>query len=231
MADADLELRANRMDIVTHWADDVAHEIKNPIHAMVINLELVKRRAGAADPEPLIERARIVEAELHRVHSLIESLLQMVRPWEERPRAEVDRIFAALLPVLEARTRARKIDYRHRPGGAIVPMGPGLVSLVLLNLIDNAIIATPEGGAIETACVSSDDTIRITVLDTGTGVPAELADRMYEAGVTDRPGHAGLGLAIARRLVSRAGGHIEIQPAPGEAGTLVTIDLPRVGAA
>src|SRR5690606_25840506 len=79
VADAELEVRANRMDLVARWADDLAHEIKNPLHAMVINLELVKRRAGSGDREPLVDRVEVVEAELHRVHHLVESLLRLVR--------------------------------------------------------------------------------------------------------------------------------------------------------
>jgi two-component system, NtrC family, sensor histidine kinase HydH len=231
MADPELELRANRMDLVTRWADDIAHEIKNPIHAMVINLELVKRRAAAADPEPLIRRAEVVETELHRVHGLVESLLRLVRPWGDRDRADVDAVFNDLLPVLRARAMARKIEFGHQPGGGTVAIAPGLLTMVLLNLVDNAMAATPEGGAVTTACQVAGADMRITVLDTGAGIPDQVAGRAFDIGVTTRPGHAGLGLAIVRRLVDQAGGSITIRPAPGDHGTLATIVLPRVGAA
>ncbi|NIP60786.1 MAG: hypothetical protein GWO00_23330, partial [Gemmatimonadetes bacterium] len=56
------------LELVSRWADDLAHEIKNPLHAMVINLELVKRRATGEDAGALIQRAEVVESELYRVH-------------------------------------------------------------------------------------------------------------------------------------------------------------------
>lgn len=231
MADPATELRANRMDIVARWADDLAHEIKNPLHAMVINLELVKRRAGSPDPEPLVARAEVVEAELHRVHTLVESLLRLVRPWIETDRADTDSVFQDLLPVLSARTRIRKLDYAHQAGGTTVTMGPGPLALVILNLVDNAIEASGEGERLATACESTGETVRITVLDSGLGLPDPPGERLFDPGVSTRPGHAGLGLAIARRLVHDAGGELVLEPAPGERGTLATIVLPRASVA
>jgi signal transduction histidine kinase len=211
------ELRANRLDLLSRWADDLAHEIKNPFHAMVINLELVKRRAASGDVEPLIERAEIVESEIHRVHDLIEALLRLMRPWSDPGPAQVDQVFQAMAPVVSARARIRQIEIEHRPGGGPVTMAPGPLALVVLNLLDNAMAATAAGGRVLTACAAEGDQVRITVLDSG---PCEKA------------GRAGLGLAIARQLVLDAGGTLAVGPAPdhGE-GTLATVVLPRAGSA
>lgn len=230
MADAELEVRANRMDLVARWADDLAHEIKNPLHAMVINLELVKRRAGSGDREPLVDRVEVVEAELHRVHHLVESLLRLVRPWPDATVARVDGVFDDLLPVLLARARVRKLGFEHQPGRARVDMAPGRLALVLLNLVDNAIEATPEGGRITTACDDGEDSVRITIRDTGAGLPDGWDDRAFEPGVTHRPGRSGLGLAMARRLVQQAGGSLELAPAADGPGTIATVTLPVLDA-
>jgi signal transduction histidine kinase len=231
MADRDVEVRANRMDLVARWADDLAHEIKNPLHAMVINLELVKRRVGGPDADAVVDRVAVVESEIHRVHGLVESLLRLVRPWPAASVADVDRVFNDLLPVLRVRSRIRKIEFEHRAGGGTVAMPPGLLALVLLNLADNAFEVTPEQGRVETACETRDGQVRITVRDTGTGLPPELAPRVFEPGVTHNPERAGLGLAIARRLVQEAGGTLTIEPGAAEGGTLATIALPAVGVA
>jgi two-component system, NtrC family, sensor kinase len=225
-----LQLRANRMDIVSRWADDLAHEIKNPLHAMVINLELVKRRAGTAQTGELVERAEVVEAELHRVHTLVDALLRLVRPWLDRDRADVDSVFQDLHPVLAARARIRKLAYEHRAGGATVAIGPGPLTLLLLNLIDNAFEATGEGGRVTTACEVTAAQVRITVEDTGPGLPDPPHEALFAPG-TARPGHTGLGLALARRLAQDAGGNLVLEPAHGHRGTLATVVLPRVGAA
>jgi hypothetical protein len=121
-----LQQQANRLDLVSRWSDDLAHEIKNPLHAMVINLELVKRRAGDADPSPLIERAEVVESELHRVHGLVDSLLKLVRPWPTATvRTPYSRSSTPCSPS-SAPGRLRQIDFELPDrGSAIVAMSPG----------------------------------------------------------------------------------------------------------
>jgi two-component system, NtrC family, nitrogen regulation sensor histidine kinase NtrY len=231
MAETPADVRANRMDLVARWADDLAHEIKNPLHAMVINLELVKRRAGGGDPEALVDRIEVVESELHRVHTLVESLLRLVRPWPERQATDVDQVFQDILPVMEARARIRKVELRHSPGGSMVAMAPGLLTLVLLNLVDNALEASRENDRLLTACHLELDQVRITVRDTGAGLPDGPREALFEPGGSERPGHSGLGLAIARRLVREAGGELTLEAAPDGPGTVVTIVLPRTDAA
>jgi signal transduction histidine kinase len=231
MVEVPLDVRANRMDLVARWADDLAHEIKNPLHAMVINLELVKRRAGAGEPAALIDRIEVVESELHRVHTLVESLLRLVRPWPDRNSTDVDHVFQEILPVMTARARIRKVQLRHRPGGSIVAMAPGLLTLVLLNLVDNAIEASRENDSLLTACDTDPGHVRITIRDTGTGLPDRPVEELMEPGVTAWRGHTGLGLAIARRLVHDAGGDLTLGPAPDGPGAVATIVLPRTDAA
>jgi signal transduction histidine kinase len=224
------ELRANRMDLVARWADDLAHEIKNPVHAMVINLELVKRRAASGDTVGLVERVEVVESELHRVHSLIESLLRLVRPWPDHGLATVDSVFNEMLPVLDARARIRKIHFEHRPGGGAVSLPPGALTLIVLNLVDRAIETTPAEGRILTRCDLTADRVRISFRDTGAGPNAASAAAPTR---TDPhlPRRAGAGLAIARRLVHDAGGTLQLEAVPGEPGTIATVDLPRADSA
>ena len=227
---ASLELRANQMDLVARWGDDLAHEIKNPLHAMVINLELVKRRAGSTDPEPIVQRAEVVEAELHRVHGLVDSMLRLVRPWPAASSVDPDRVFEDLLPVLGARTRIRRLDYEHHPGGGSVNLSPGGLAVVLLNLVDNAIDATSAGGRIVTRCEAG-ERVKITVTDSGSGLPGDIADRVLEAGVSGRDERAGLGLAVSTRLVREAGGDLALEAAPGGSGTIATVVLPASASA
>ena len=226
-----LERRANRMDLVSRWADDLAHEIKNPLHAMVINLELVKRRAAAGDPQPAIQRAEVVENELHRVHALVESMLRLVRPWPPDSVCDTDRIFEHLLPVLGARTRIRRVDYEHHPGGGTVTMAPGDLALVLLNLVDNAIDATPQEGRVATGCAMGRESVTVTVEDGGPGI----ADRISAAdGFRDpqpRPGRSGLGLAVSAALVQEAGGTLTFEAGAGGTGTVAILNIPRAGSA
>lgn len=226
-----LERAANRVDLVSRWADDLAHEIKNPLHAMVINLELVKRWAGGADPDPIIQRAEIVEAELHRVHRLVDSLLRLLRPWPDRPTADPDQILELLEPVVSARARIRQAEYEHQRGSAPVAMPPADLALSILNLIDNALDAMPDGGRLVTRCTAEAERVRIAVVDSGSGVPAELADRVVLPGVSGREGRSGLGLAVTDRLVRQAGGTLVLERIGEGTGTVATLVLPRPGSA
>ena len=235
---AALERAANRMRLVSDWADDLAHEIKNPLHAMVINLELVKRRAGTGEAGSVVERAEIVETELHRVHELVESLLRIVRPWPDQSVASVERVFATLLPAVRARARIRRLTFHHEDeaAGASVAMPPGDLAQAILNLVDNAIEATPEGGRVTTRAETTGDAIRITVTDTGAGVPTGGEDGAREDGAGGEGGGAaegpqGLGLAVTGRLVRAAGGELRLDPAAEGQGTVATVTMPRAGSA
>jgi signal transduction histidine kinase len=209
----DLERQAAHLELVSRWADDLAHEVKNPLHAMVINLELVKRRAGAADAAATVDRAEVVETELHRVHALIDSLLRIIRPWPETTSIAVDDLFQSLRPVFSARARIRKIDYRqHEPCGAIAAMPPADLALVVVFLVDRALESVPEGGVLETRCERIDDRLRITVAGEARG-----------AGSGRMAPSAGAALAIPDRLVRKAGGTLDADPERGDA--VVTLPL------
>ncbi|MFW6205858.1 MAG: sensor histidine kinase, partial [Gemmatimonadota bacterium] len=185
-----LDRAQNHLDLVTRWADDLAHEIKNPFHAMVINLELVKRRAG--EPEGLRDRAEVVESELHRVHGLVDGLLKLVRPWPDTPTAHADRVVEALLPVFRARAALHRIELTHEPGAGSVAVRPEDLALVALNLMDNAIDAAGAGGRIEIRGRRDQAGAALEVADTGPG-PGMDAD-VFDPGVTGHAHRAGLGL-------------------------------------
>src|SRR5688500_20395618 len=72
--------RANRYDVVSRLADDLAHEIKNPLNAIVVNLEVLRRKLAAGAADAALERANVVDEEIARVHTLVDQLLQLVRP-------------------------------------------------------------------------------------------------------------------------------------------------------
>lgn len=222
-----LHREINRFELVSRWADDLAHEIKNPFHAMIINLELVKRRAG--DPEGLRDRAEVVESELNRVHGLIDSLLRLVRPWSDAGSVDADAVFETLLPVLRARADLHQIEYRHEPGAGTVVIPPADLVQVIANLTDNAVDALAEGGHVVTRCARGDAMVRIEVADDGPGVPALDAD-VFAPGVTDKDGRSGLGLTVARRLAEQAGGSLAFVAGSEAPGTTIALDL-RAGAA
>ncbi len=228
----DAERVRNHLALLGRWADELAHEIKNPFHAMVINLELVKRRA---DGDGARERAEVVEAELYRVHGLIDSLLKLARPWPATETANVGAVLEVLLPVFRARAALHHIDFAHDPreGPAAVALPPADLALVLLNLMDNAIDAVREGEEreaggeekrIRLSHERGDGVVVLRVTDSGPGFGA-LAGDPFAPGV-GRAGREGLGLAVSRGLLEAAGGTLVVE-ADGEPSTTLVATLPR----
>jgi signal transduction histidine kinase len=111
------ELEARRFDLASRLAGDLSHEIKNPLHAIVINLELVKRRIATADAEAALGRIAVVESEVHRVHRLIDAFLRLVRPPSPAGVVELDGVMDELLPVLEGEAKVARIEVRYAPAG------------------------------------------------------------------------------------------------------------------
>ncbi|MEJ2503782.1 MAG: histidine kinase dimerization/phospho-acceptor domain-containing protein [Gemmatimonadota bacterium] len=213
----DLERQAAHFDLVSRWADDLAHEIKNPLHAMVINLELVKRRAGGDDPAPLVERAEVVEAELERVHALVDSLLRLLRPWPDTTSTPVDTLLAALRPALAARARVRKVGYHEDPCDGIAAVPPGDLTLAMALLADRVLDSIPAGGRLEIRCRTGRDGVRITFAGSG---PDPAGEGPAASGST------GPDLAVAERLIRRAGGSVVTEPDRPTPGLTLALTVP-----
>ena len=225
--DAAADRVRNQLELVARWADELAHEVKNPFHAMLINLELVKRRAGE-DGDAARERAEVVESELQRVHGLIDSLLRLIRPWPAAEKVNVGTVLDALLPAFRARASLHHIelDYENDAGPAGVPIPPADLALLLLNLVDNAIDAAREAGEaprVRIRCAREDDAVILRVTDNGGGVSDP--DGAFASGV-GREGRGGLGLAVSRGLVEAGGGTLTLEPNPEGPGATARATFP-----
>jgi signal transduction histidine kinase len=122
-------------------------------------------------------------------------------------------------------------DARPAPGDVAMRADPGKLRQVLLNLVSNAAKFTPHGGTITLACEADDRDVRITVRDTGIGIPADQLDAVFEPFVQVRDirrptGGTGLGLAISRELARGMGGDLTAESEPG-VGSTFTLALPR----
>lgn len=227
-----LQERANRFDLVSRLADDLAHEIKNPLHAMVINLELVKRRVATGDTATALERADVVGAEALRVNELLDLLLQLLRPMRQTgPVLDVDAALRELLPLLEVQARLSGVELGYSPPGrgVGVRIRKDALKHVVLNLMANALEALreEEGGRIDLSVEVERAGVRLRVADTGPGLPAEVVERFGEAGAGARATHAGLGLSVARGLVEEAGGELRVEWPGGDGrGAVLSAWLP-----
>lgn len=225
------QVRVNRLELLGRLADDLAHEIKNPLHSMIINLELLKRRVTDGRAEEALERADVVGHELRRVHSLIEALLQLLRPAEDvEPEVDFAAALDGILPVIRllGRLAGVQVDCDTPDFQAIVRIRPDALQHAVLNLVVNALDALPPvNGRIELRTCLTPEEVQLRIRDNGPGIPAAVLDRIGTPGFTTRPGRSGLGIAVTCALIEPAGGRIEVDdPGWPDAGATFLLAMP-----
>jgi PAS domain S-box-containing protein len=235
----DLERRAAEAEAMASIATltaGLAHEIRNPLNAAALQLELLGRGARKlqdADARERIEsRARIVREELDRLTNLLNDFLNLARPRklelkEVRLCALVDEVIALEEPAANA--AGIRLTRRVSGEDLAVRGDHSMLKQVLVNLVMNALDAMrPRGhGRVTVACEpTSSARVELGVEDDGPGVPPEVADRLFVPFVTSKEAGSGLGLTIVKRIVDRHGGSIQVSSEPG-GGTRVRVSLER----
>jgi signal transduction histidine kinase len=161
------QFRANRFDLVSGLADDLAHEIKNPLNSIVINLEVLKVRVGRGDAAGALDRAAVIEHEARRLHLMIDRLLQLLRPErDEEDSFALDRIFDELMPLVEARARlARNLLRIECDDGLFVPLRRDMFKFAMLNLLTAVHERLGEnGGTLHVFCEPGEADLRLVIV-------------------------------------------------------------------
>jgi signal transduction histidine kinase len=206
--------RANRFEIVSRLADDLAHEIKNPLNAIIINLEVLKVRVAGGDSAAAADRAAVIELETRRLHDLVDRLLQLMRPSrEEAASLPLDQALDEVLPLVQLQARLARNEFTSRCTATVfVPVPRDVFKFAMLNVL----MATHEllgdgGGAFSLDCSADDDSVRIEVRTTesATGVVAPVSAAFERA------------VRVARDLLDPCGASVEAVRGG------VTIVLPR----
>ena len=218
---------AERLALSGRVMAEVAHEIGTPLHSVAGHLELLRKDLGPAGlPDEAARRLSIVEAQLRRVSQIITGLLDVTRraPGEPGP-VDVERLARDTVELVRpGLTRAGVLLHvRAGRGPAQVRGRRDQLQQVILNLLTNAIDATPIGGRIEVTTRAVPDTgeVEIAVADTGHGITEEDRKQIFEPFFsTKEPGHGtGLGLFISAEIVREHKGHIELDSEIGHGST------------
>lgn len=211
----------------------LAHEIRNPLNAAKLQLELLERRArklNDAEASALLSGpAHLVRTEINRLASLLDEFLDLARPRQiERHALSVAALFDQVLqlqrPVLDSRKIVVKVSCT--PAGLQVRGDANKLMQVLINLLTNAVDALQEieEPRIELGAERSATGVRLSVTDNGPGIPAELVGSAFTPFVTSKPSGTGLGLAVVQKIATQHGGFAELVPLPR--GTTATIHIP-----
>jgi signal transduction histidine kinase len=207
----------------------LAHEVRNPLNAAKLQLELLDRRLRRETTDQrLTQPSELASKEIERLTQLLNDFLAFARPpelhLEERDIAELVRHVCEV-----ERPGATKHDATlvllGAPDSLIARVDAAKIHQVVANLVRNAIEAVPAGGHVAVELSSSHDTFTIRVQDDGPGIPPEVRARIYEPFFSTKEGGTGLGMSIVHSLVALHGGSIELDSHPG--GTRFDITIPR----
>ncbi|MGH9385265.1 MAG: ATP-binding protein [Vicinamibacterales bacterium] len=210
----------------------VAHEVKNPLNAMTIHLELLKQKLAGSEPSSAAPHADVIGQEIKRLDEVVQSFLAYVRPVEASfaPVA----ISSLLTSVLDAvRTEAERagVTLNKTCGDATLQVegDSTLLRQSFLNLAQNAIHAMPRGGVLSIACRAlGDGRIAIRVEDSGSGIPPEHLSRIFDLYFTTKPRGTGAGLPVVSRTIELHNGRIDVESTVGK-GTTFVVTLPGTG--
>lgn len=217
---------------IAQLAGGLAHEIRNPLSTMRMNLDLLAEDFEAPETQKdrrILQKIERVRKESHRLEDILEDFLRFIRVQELRLEpADLNEVVDVLRDFQEGQAASQGVVIRTHLADSLppVPLEVELFKQALLNLTLNALNAMPEGGElILTTRREPPGRAVLEVLDTGVGIPPESRDRVFDAFYSTRPGGSGLGLPTVRRIVEAHGGTIGLESEPGK-GTKFTIRLP-----
>ncbi len=223
------ELRRNRaLTAVGQMTAQIAHEVKNPLGSIKFATEVLKRKISLNGNE-IGETIEVIERSVNHLTEIVSELSEFARPKQmHRSEVNVNRLLEDMMPMLADRLNAKGIviEKEFRPDIQDGLYDATELRKLFLNLIINAIDASNEGSKIEVKTMSEEgNSIRVDVIDHGTGMDPETLRRLFEPFYTTKQKGTGLGMAISKKIAEMHRGDLVIKSNPGE-GTTVQVRLP-----
>jgi len=220
-------IESEKMALLGTFAAGLAHEIRNPLNSIALQLSVIERRNARLETDMGIrELIGIIREEVSRLDALAGDFLQFSRADHvQQGLAELDGVVQHVLRLLEPQSAASgvRLTYDPHPGLPPLPIDAEKMTQVLINLIRNGIEAMTEGGQVTVRVRPREDVAVLSVEDTGPGLPDGVD--IFQLFVTTKVGGTGLGLSIARQIVAQHGGMITARNSPG-GGACFEIALP-----
>lgn len=223
-------LRAQYAEIA-RLAGGLAHEIKNPLSTMSLNLDLLVedfQGAESARDMRVLKKLERVRKETERLNDIVEDFLRFakVQTLKVEP-SDLNAVVDDLRDFCEPQAMGQGIVIRtqYDPDLPLVALDVDLFKQALWNLVRNAHHAMPDGGELILQTRLEGDHAVLDVTDTGAGMTPDVAARIFDAFYSTKAGGSGLGLPTARKVVEAHGGSISLQSEPGQ-GSRFTLRLP-----
>ena len=222
-------MQSDRLVAMQTLSSGLAHEVRNPLNAAALQLELLERRLRRViEDSKLLEPIELANHELQRLTALLNDFLTFARPPElhlsEQDVVEIVRHVIELERPLAERRHVTLAMQDHQP--VIANVDAGKLHQILQNLVRNGLEAALEGGHVDVEVENgAPDAFHILVHDDGPGIPDEVLPRIFEPFFSTKESGTGMGMAIVHSLVAMHGGKIEI--GTSTEGTTLDVELPR----
>ena len=229
----------------------VAHEVKNPLNAMMIHLELLRQKftprtrvvaaavsgrggVASADPPPFdaaeaMQHVNVIAGEIRRLDEVVQGFLKFTRPEDLKLQPiALSALFNEVIPIIKPEAQRTGVLLSFECDGAIeVNADSAMLRQAFLNLALNACQAMPNGGSLQIRCEAARGRrVNITFADTGVGIKPEHLKRIFDLYFTTKERGSGIGLSMVYRTIQMHDGEIEVESTPGK-GTTFRVTLPQ----
>ena len=210
----------------------VAHEVKNPINAIVLHLQLLRNKLAHQEPDTQ-RHMNIIDSEIRRLDRVVQTLVDFTRPRDLRlEEVDLRRMLedVALLAAPDAEQHKVKIE-RHMPAQRLpVKVDVDLMKQAILNVVINGVQAMPNGGVLTISARSEENAIIAEVHDQGSGIPRDAHDKIFELYFTTKKEGSGIGLAQTYQILQWHYGSVDFESSEG-AGTTFRFQIPTTATA
>ena len=217
-------LKAERLSAIGELSGRLAHDLRNPLSVMKMSIDLIKQHpADAKISDSIItKRLDLIEKSIDRISHQVDDVLGYVR--NSPLKLTTTSLRTIILGSIDKVNVPHDVTITVSDSDAITSCDSIKIDAVFINLIVNAIQAIPQGGTIEIQIKSNNDNIAIDFIDSGTGIPNEFMDKIFEPLFTTKQKGTGLGLASCKNIIEQHNGKISVKNNP----TTFTITLPKI---
>jgi PAS domain S-box-containing protein len=202
---------SRRLAAIGRLTSGVAHEVKNPINAIVVHLEVLRQKMREIDPDTR-RHVDVIGSEIQRLDRVVQTLVDFTRPVELRlSDTDLRKVVEDVVILASPAAEKHNVLIERQAGQDALPVriDVDLVKQAVLNIVLNGVQAMPEGGTLHIAVKREGEGALLTVRDQGAGIPENIRDKIFNLYFTTKTGGSGIGLAMAYRVVQLHHGSVE----------------------
>jgi len=218
---------SRRLAAIGRLTSGVAHEVKNPINAIVVHLEVLRQKLNQADPDTR-RHMDVIGSEIRRLDRVVQTLVEFTRPVELRlTDLDLRKLVNEVVMLASPEAERHNIQFEREASTEPLPVriDADLVKQAVLNIVINGVQAMSDGGRLHITTRRESEEAIIIVRDEGPGISAEIRDKIYNLYFTTKKGGSGIGLSMAYRVVQLHNGALEFDSVESQGATF-TLRIP-----